>query len=57
MYNIPRDDELVEVGCAFCGERCDYTNETDPPLTRQRAEIWAGLHSLVCPALCQCEQD
>jgi hypothetical protein len=53
--HIPHDAHLMEMGCGMCGMRCPFTHETDPPLTVQRAELWACLHQLVCPALCHCD--
>jgi len=52
--HLPDNAELAEIGCALCGQACPFTVRTNPPLTRKRAEIWACLHQLVCPAMCHC---
>jgi hypothetical protein len=49
-YDYDRSElSPVAVECSDCGDRCPYTDETDPPLTHELGDSWYDLHKLLCP--------
>jgi hypothetical protein len=40
----------VSAGCWQCGTFCPWTDETEPPLTKELSDMWFEAHRDVCPA-------
>jgi hypothetical protein len=41
-------NQLVSAGCWQCGTFCPWTDETDPPLTKELSDLWFDAHKKVC---------
>lgn len=48
-FNFSDANQLVTSGCWHCKTRCPWTDETDPPLTRELSDMWFEAHKKVCP--------